>query len=89
MQYVLSLFAAGGGLLQLPTGQGCRAWTEWIIGWPIKFFFVFTIPDCREAKWSKWYPVTFAMCIVWIGTLSYVVNWMMTIIGTLDMRNQM
>ncbi|ODM96876.1 Sodium/potassium/calcium exchanger 5 [Orchesella cincta] len=70
-----------GGLLQLPRGQGCRGWAEWIIGWPIKFFFVLTIPDCREQKWSKWYPVTFTMCIVWIGTLSYVVNWMMTIIG--------
>ncbi|CAL8113417.1 unnamed protein product [Orchesella dallaii] len=72
---------ADGGLFQFPTGQGCRGWAEWIIGWPIKLFFVITIPDCREQRWSKWYPVTFTMCIVWIGTLSYVVNWMMTIIG--------
>lgn len=70
-----------------PFGQGCRAWAEWVIGWPIKLLFVISIPDCREHKWSKWYPLTFAMCIVWIGTLSYVVNWMMTIIGNTFSQN--
>lgn len=54
----------------------------WIITWPIHLVFLFTIPDCDKPKFKKWFPLTFIMCIIWIGSLSYIVAWMITIIGT-------
>ncbi|CAG9771427.1 unnamed protein product [Ceutorhynchus assimilis] len=64
-----------------PSGKGgCRQVT-WIITWPIRLVFFLTIPDCEKPKLKKWFPITFLMCIVWIGSLSYIVAWMITIIG--------
>ena len=68
-------------LFKPPIGQGCVAMLKWIVSWPIDFAYRFTIPDCREEKWRRFYPLTFFMCVVWIGVLAYLVNWMMTIIG--------
>lgn len=56
----------------------------WVLTWPIHLVFLFTIPDCDKPKFKKWFPLTFIMCIVWIGSLSYVVAWMITIIGKWD-----
>jgi hypothetical protein len=53
----------------------------WVITWPIHLIFMFTIPDCEKPKFKQWFPLTFLMCIVWIGSLSYLVAWMITIIG--------
>jgi hypothetical protein len=75
------VFVESGGLCSPPYGEGCQSWVEWVICWPCRLVFSVTVPDCSSPRWMKWYPLTFAMCIVWIGTLSYVVNWMMTIIG--------
>lgn len=47
--------------------------------WPIKAVFMLTVPDPQ--KYPKWFPVTFLMCILWIGVNSYMVSWMITIIG--------
>lgn len=55
--------------------------TTWIVTWPIHLVFLFTIPDCGKARFKNWFPLTFIMCIVWIGSLSYIVAWMITIIG--------
>nr|CAD7257155.1 unnamed protein product [Timema shepardi] len=35
----------------------------------------------EKPRFKKWFPLTFIMCIIWIGSLSYVVAWMITIIG--------
>lgn len=53
----------------------------WIITWPIYLVFLFTIPDCEKPRFKKLFPLTFTMCIVWIGSLSYLVAWMITIVG--------
>ncbi|CAF0914881.1 unnamed protein product [Adineta steineri] len=54
---------------------------KWIITAPIKIVFYFTIPDCRNPRWFKWYPFTFIMAIVWLCLLTYLMVWMVTIIG--------
>lgn len=51
----------------------------WVMTWPISFVLYITIPDCR--KHLKWYPVSFVMCMVWIGSTSYTVAWFITVIG--------
>ena len=68
-------------LIHWPKGKSCFAQFTWLIIWPIHLLFYIAIPDCKRAKNSKIFPVTFMMCIVWIGSLSYVVAWMITIIG--------
>uniref|UniRef100_A0AAG5DJC5 Sodium/potassium/calcium exchanger 5 n=2 Tax=Anopheles atroparvus TaxID=41427 RepID=A0AAG5DJC5_ANOAO len=81
--------ADGGGeddgdefrLLKYPLGKSAFRQFSWIITWPIHLLFMFTIPNCETPRFRNWFPLTFIMCIVWIGSLSYVVAWMITIIG--------
>ncbi|KAI8430891.1 hypothetical protein MSG28_001017 [Choristoneura fumiferana] len=51
----------------------------WILTWPISLVLWMTVPDCRRRR--ALYPLTFIMCIVWIGGVSYLVAWIITIIG--------
>uniref|UniRef100_A0A182SIM2 Sodium/potassium/calcium exchanger 5 n=1 Tax=Anopheles maculatus TaxID=74869 RepID=A0A182SIM2_9DIPT len=68
-------------LLKYPLGKSAFRQFSWIITWPIHLLFMFTIPNCETPRFRNWFPLTFIMCIVWIGSLSYVVAWMITIIG--------
>ena len=40
-----------------------------------------TVPDVRNPKLSKWYPLSFVMSIVWIGLYSYFMVWWAEVIG--------
>lgn len=53
----------------------------WIIVWPTELLFFLTIPNCERKRFKNLFPLTFLMCIVWIGSLSYLVAWMITIVG--------
>ncbi|XP_033341291.2 sodium/potassium/calcium exchanger 4 [Megalopta genalis] len=53
-----------------------------LLVWPLKFLFLVTIPDPRRKRFRRWYPLTFVMCVVWIAISSYLVSWMMTVIGS-------
>ncbi|KYN26788.1 Sodium/potassium/calcium exchanger 4, partial [Trachymyrmex cornetzi] len=68
-------------LLVWPAHAGWLRKTTWVTTWPIHLVFMCTIPDCEKPRFKNWFPITFLMCIVWIGSLSYVVAWMITIIG--------
>ncbi|CAF1054237.1 unnamed protein product [Rotaria sordida] len=54
---------------------------KWAFIIPIKILFYYTIPDCRNPKFLKWYPLTFLMTIIWLCVLTYLMVWMVTIIG--------
>lgn len=68
-------------LTKYPSEQSFVRQVLWIVTWPIYFIFFLTIPDCEKPRFKKLFPLTFTMCIVWIGSLSYLVAWMITIIG--------
>lgn len=68
-------------LTKYPSEQGFLRQILWIVTWPIYFIFFITIPDCEKPRYKRLFPLTFIMCIVWIGSLSYLVAWMITIIG--------
>ena len=53
----------------------------WAIGFPIIILFWITIPDARKPKKQKWFPLTFIMCMFYMGSLSYVLVYFVTIIG--------
>ena len=55
----------------------------WFIMLPVSVLFFLTIPDCRRGGvWAKLFPLTFILSIAWLGGLSYVMVWMVSIIGT-------
>ncbi|CAL7946755.1 unnamed protein product [Xylocopa violacea] len=56
-----------------------RLW--WLLTWPINFVLLITIPDCRRNTMKSWYPLTFIMCVIWIAITSYIVGWVITVIG--------
>ncbi|XP_043506815.1 sodium/potassium/calcium exchanger 4-like [Frieseomelitta varia] len=49
--------------------------------WPLKFLLYITIPDARIERLKHWYPLTFIMCLIWVGISSYLVSWMTTVVG--------
>ena len=34
-----------------------------------------------SCRWLKWYPLTFSMAIVWLSVWTYLMVWLVTIIG--------
>ncbi|XP_030764212.1 probable sodium/potassium/calcium exchanger CG1090 [Sitophilus oryzae] len=60
-------------------GQWARI--KWTVLYPIHFFCIYTMPDCRSEKYRNWYPFTFFVSMVWISFYSYFMVWMITIIG--------
>lgn len=53
----------------------------WLFSLPLSTLLYFTIPDCRKARWESWWPLTFISSIVWIMIFSYVMVWMVCVIG--------
>ena len=53
----------------------------WILALPVTCLFYVTIPDCRKERWENWYLVSFFLSVMWIALLSYVLVWMVSIIG--------
>ncbi|XP_015602798.1 sodium/potassium/calcium exchanger 3 [Cephus cinctus] len=66
-------------LTNWPSGTWDKVW--WVLTWPINLALLITVPDCRRPSLKSWFPLTFIMCVVWIATMSYVVSWVITIIG--------
>ena len=70
-----------GPLFEWPLKQSCWRQIIWVAVWPMRIIFFISIPDCERPRYKKLFALTFIMCIIWIGSLSYVVAWMITIIG--------
>ena len=49
--------------------------------WPFSFLFYFTIPNVENKRWQKFYLLTFFMSLIWLSIFSYIMVWMITIIG--------
>ena len=65
----------------LSVPQGFVSRVLWILALPVTCLLYVTIPDCRNDRWEKWYLVSFFISVVWIALLSYVLVWMVSIIG--------
>ncbi|XP_077988461.1 sodium/potassium/calcium exchanger 5-like [Glandiceps talaboti] len=53
----------------------------WVIGLPIHISLYVSIPDCKKERWKNWYLMTFFMSTFWIAVFSYIMVWMVTVIG--------
>lgn len=54
---------------------------KYFLLWPIFLVLYFTIPNLQQEKWKKFYLLTFFMSLVWLSLFSYIMVWMITIIG--------
>ncbi|XP_070154478.1 probable sodium/potassium/calcium exchanger CG1090 isoform X2 [Polyergus mexicanus] len=68
--------------LVMPTGGSKWNLFTWGLVYPIHFMCRATMPDCRQEKWRSWYPFTFCISMIWISFYSYIMVWMITIIGS-------
>ena len=62
-----------------PNGKMKRA--MWFIGLPIIILFWLTIPDASKQRWRRWFPLTFIMSLIYIASFSYLLVYMVTIVG--------
>ena len=53
----------------------------WVISWPLIAVMFVTVPDCRQRRWRQWFVLTFLTSIAWIGVYSYLMVWMITVVG--------
>ncbi|XP_014667101.1 PREDICTED: sodium/potassium/calcium exchanger 4-like [Priapulus caudatus] len=54
---------------------------KWVVCWPLRAILFITVPDCRKRRWEKWFIATFMLSIFWIAIFSYVMVWMVMLIG--------
>ncbi|XP_062860595.1 sodium/potassium/calcium exchanger 5 [Trichomycterus rosablanca] len=53
----------------------------WVLSLPVIVLLYLTVPDCRKRFWKRFYMITFAMAAVWIAAFTYVLVWMVTVVG--------
>lgn len=41
----------------------------------------FTVPNSANPRWERWYMVSFISSTIWIAFFSYIMVWMVTVIG--------
>lgn len=66
-------------LWEIPKEKSTLQKIWYVYTWPIRFFLHITIP-C-PIKYPNWFALSFVMCIIWIGSISYMVFWMVVLIG--------
>uniref|UniRef100_A0A2S2P8X2 Putative sodium/potassium/calcium exchanger n=2 Tax=Aphidini TaxID=33387 RepID=A0A2S2P8X2_SCHGA len=54
---------------------------QWAAMYPIYFSCYYTMPDCRKENFKNWYGLTFVISMLWISVYSYIMVWMITVIG--------
>ncbi|KPP67194.1 sodium/potassium/calcium exchanger 3-like [Scleropages formosus] len=64
---------------QAPAGA-CNKF-KWLVAWPICLLLFFTVPNCATPRWERWFMVTFISSTLWIAGFSYIMVWMVTVIG--------
>ncbi|KAM6939991.1 sodium/potassium/calcium exchanger 3 [Xenentodon cancila] len=64
---------------KVPTG-GCKK-LRWLVMWPLSLLLFFTVPNCSQRRWERWFMVSFITATMWIAGLSYIMVWMVTVIG--------
>ncbi|XP_054422950.1 sodium/potassium/calcium exchanger 4 [Pteronotus mesoamericanus] len=63
----------------VPEARGDKA--KWVFTWPLIFLLCITIPNCSKPRWEKFFMVTFITATLWIAIFSYIMVWLVTIIG--------
>ncbi|KAM6972906.1 sodium/potassium/calcium exchanger 4a [Aplochiton taeniatus] len=89
------IWANGGSLLEQPGEEGGDGGVsspfsvpggfmeraKWLLSWPIIFLLYLTVPDCSQLRWEKYFLLSFLMATFWIAVFSYIMVWMVTVVG--------
>ncbi|KAG9337993.1 hypothetical protein JZ751_027330 [Albula glossodonta] len=54
---------------------------HWLLAWPLCLLLYYTVPNCASPRWERWFMVTFVTSTLWIAGFSYIMVWMVTVIG--------
>uniref|UniRef100_A0A8C9VI31 Solute carrier family 24 member 3 n=1 Tax=Scleropages formosus TaxID=113540 RepID=A0A8C9VI31_SCLFO len=54
---------------------------QWLLSWPLCLLLFLTVPNCTSPRWQRCFVLTFLTSTLWIAAFSYVMVWMVTIIG--------
>ncbi|XP_042630247.1 sodium/potassium/calcium exchanger 4-like isoform X1 [Cyprinus carpio] len=54
---------------------------KFFVSWPILVLLYFTIPDCAKPRWERCFMLSFFLSTLWIAIFSYIMVWMVTIVG--------
>uniref|UniRef100_A0A8C5F4T0 Sodium/calcium exchanger membrane region domain-containing protein n=1 Tax=Gadus morhua TaxID=8049 RepID=A0A8C5F4T0_GADMO len=76
---VLALMAVS--IISYPKARSPLEIFKWLVSWPILFLLSLTLPDVNQPRWEKYYLVSFFGSTVWIAVFSYVMVWMVTVVG--------
>ncbi|XP_034231004.1 probable sodium/potassium/calcium exchanger CG1090 [Thrips palmi] len=68
--------------LEMPPNMNQIETLRWYSVYPIHYLCRLTMPDCRQQQYRQWYPFTFVISMVWISFYSYIMVWMITVIGS-------
>ncbi|KAM4611742.1 sodium/potassium/calcium exchanger 3-like [Polymixia lowei] len=71
----------GGPLVPFKIPAGVCNKLKWMAMWPLCLVLFFTVPNCAKRPWEKWFMVSFFTATIWIAGLSYIMVWMVTVIG--------
>uniref|UniRef100_A0A3Q2T705 Sodium/potassium/calcium exchanger 3-like n=1 Tax=Fundulus heteroclitus TaxID=8078 RepID=A0A3Q2T705_FUNHE len=54
---------------------------KWLLAWPLCLVLFFTIPNCSKPRWENLFMLSFFFSTLWIASFSYIMVWMVTVIG--------
>ncbi|XP_063731076.1 sodium/potassium/calcium exchanger 3 [Eleginops maclovinus] len=54
---------------------------KWLIAWPLCLLLYFTVPNCSTPRWDNYFMLSFFCSTLWIAGFSYIMVWMVTVIG--------
>lgn len=70
-----------GPIVPFKVPAGCCNKLKWLFMWPLSLLLFFTVPNCAKRRWERWFMVSFFTATIWIAGLSYIMVWMVTVIG--------
>ncbi|XP_068455470.1 sodium/potassium/calcium exchanger 3 isoform X2 [Clinocottus analis] len=71
----------GGPLVPFQCPAGVCNKLKWLLGWPLCLLLYFTVPNSSTPRWDNYFMLSFACSTLWIAAFSYVMVWMVTVIG--------
>ncbi|XP_068448118.1 sodium/potassium/calcium exchanger 3-like [Clinocottus analis] len=70
-----------GPLVPFKVPAGACNKLKWLTMWPLSLLLFLTVPNCAKRRWERWFMVSFFTATLWIAGLSYIMVWMVTVIG--------
>ncbi len=67
--------------MRFPKDGGWKKITLYLISFPIMAPLFVTLPDTKNPKKRKFFPITFLGSILWIALYSYFMVWWMGVVG--------